>query len=996
MRLIFCLLLYFASIKISIASNSSIATPKDLIVLDLLTCLNFLDVCKSLETQSESMKIKDRLLHSTSPDIVNDLGEIKFRPLYLGYQKEFVEKIKDLLTSYRKTKCGLNQPNGWQIYNQCLTIEANKTPRKPTGPIRFELPDEKSLMNLAQKMVAADAAKSHDDALKLLTLFRDSNGAQLQKLLQESFTLHIPMTRAFRKTKTDPKTSFIKNLVYELKKGYWRDEDFVSTIRYIHQYMLYEFSLAKTDHRWSKSYRLLKNGELKDLAQQLLANFICLYIVSPFLMDRIPLHEIKKFAEVEALAFNYDSKQKPLSFSEISPIWHELISLIIGKHKSKLRTNSLKTRSSRSRLTSSRSLQESMWSSSSIPDISALEIIDYLMDCEENFDHPTKALPGLATLKNLLEIIAQLPENSMLKKISEEVYLLQQTIRSANYYHGCAQDDLCIEAVSAILVKMEKAPTWHELLILFEVLINLAQKYPGDIELSYVVTELAHGFTDDMHCLDEEALTKFLRLLSRLGKRDLFNRLYQFAETLKNVSKDPKNLTKTLSVFSLPINLEPYPSAFDHSSWTSRKNSLTLKYREKRVKILLPKKGIKELCQVLRQNHAFKDAPFDVLAMIARILRPRYLQMNEILYEEESPIEAFSLITDGEVESTSLNQLSDGQLKFSNQQFIPKGINVFDKNRRHPSTIKAIKPSYICELPLRELKKLLEENPLAMKKIFQTIAAMVYRQEQRFAELKISQPRDENLFMKLLEEQVLVGISTLGSLKSHEILVNQNDKAYNLYWVENGNLWTGHNYQTEIPAHRYLDEIAFFAKKYHPYEVKAGSLGCCLVVFSAQQFYKIAVSKPDLLCQMAEHLLEIVNKNDALLRQTDLYKLQRAIKAGDLDMVMKIASLPNIDIDLPSPIENMPAGTRPIHIAARHNQHQILDYLVKQGADIDGKDNLGNTAAHIAAHYNHLQIFRTLKLNGANFWLENNYQETPFEVADLTDNKQILDFLRSN
>jgi hypothetical protein len=87
-----CLLAFFFTlVKISMAANSA-STQKDQLAFEMFSCLRFLETCKTLENQFEELKTRGRSL-STLLEISQDANEAKFRPLYTGYQKEFVDKI---------------------------------------------------------------------------------------------------------------------------------------------------------------------------------------------------------------------------------------------------------------------------------------------------------------------------------------------------------------------------------------------------------------------------------------------------------------------------------------------------------------------------------------------------------------------------------------------------------------------------------------------------------------------------------------------------------------------------------------------------------------------------------------------------------------------------------------------------------------------------------------------------------------------------------------
>ena len=95
------------------------------------------------------------------------------------------------------------------------------------------------------------------------------------------------------------------------------------------------------------------------------------------------------------------------------------------------------------------------------------------------------------------------------------------------------------------------------------------------------------------------------------------------------------------------------------------------------------------------------------------------------------------------------------------------------------------------------------------------------------------------------------------------------------------------------------------------------------------------------------------------------------------------------------------AGQTPLHVAARFNAGETAEVLLNQRADVNSQDNEGNTPLHTAVQYydhqnNALQIAKLLLSKGADVNARNNSSRTPFDIAKLSQAKEIIGVLRGS
>lgn len=83
----------------------------------------------------------------------------------------------------------------------------------------------------------------------------------------------------------------------------------------------------------------------------------------------------------------------------------------------------------------------------------------------------------------------------------------------------------------------------------------------------------------------------------------------------------------------------------------------------------------------------------------------------------------------------------------------------------------------------------------------------------------------------------------------------------------------------------------------------------------------------------------------------------------------------------------------PLHFAATERSFAIL---IEKGAEIDAKDNEGNTSLHYAIKGNKMEVVRALIKAGADVNTTNTKTQTPLDCAIAQSSAKLYDLLRSN
>lgn len=107
-------------------------------------------------------------------------------------------------------------------------------------------------------------------------------------------------------------------------------------------------------------------------------------------------------------------------------------------------------------------------------------------------------------------------------------------------------------------------------------------------------------------------------------------------------------------------------------------------------------------------------------------------------------------------------------------------------------------------------------------------------------------------------------------------------------------------------------------------------------------------------------------------------KLRVASNTNNTEMLERLLSQNGIKVDVKSVDEHKRSA---LHFAAAKGYSEVVDLLLRNGADPNQKDQLGNTAMHLAACTNHVPVVTLLLRAGTDLTTIDNHGRTPLQLA---------------
>ncbi|OUM57807.1 hypothetical protein PIROE2DRAFT_17096 [Piromyces sp. E2] len=293
------------------------------------------------------------------------------------------------------------------------------------------------------------------------------------------------------------------------------------------------------------------------------------------------------------------------------------------------------------------------------------------------------------------------------------------------------------------------------------------------------------------------------------------------------------------------------------------------------------------------------------------------------------------------------------------------------------------------------------ENTEEFDKLYQLI-----KSNYRYNGLFLNNILNKNVFKKLNEEDILVCLYIViideGNLKS---LVELN----NLFLNETNNI---DNNSPKDDTHSYDQETFDFI--YHIYKRNLLTMDRLKKIISLENYIKIEITCDMIILLLQNQdtkLLKILYQNFSF-NNTFIKNLLYCYRCHKNKNVGNERHLPHSNKVLPNSLlqrgiikemnkidfnrlDKNQVNT-PLIYACKHNNENMVAYLIEQGVDLNKENRIGNTSIFYACLYGNENIFKALIKNGVNFNKKNKNGQTPLIYACYNKNEYIIKALIKN
>lgn len=120
--------------------------------------------------------------------------------------------------------------------------------------------------------------------------------------------------------------------------------------------------------------------------------------------------------------------------------------------------------------------------------------------------------------------------------------------------------------------------------------------------------------------------------------------------------------------------------------------------------------------------------------------------------------------------------------------------------------------------------------------------------------------------------------------------------------------------------------------------------------------------------------------------------LTYAIESEAFDIVKTLVKS-GADVNAREPIAS---ARQPVHVAVDFPDHDMLEFLLQHGADVDGQDGCGATPVMLASYAGHLKVVQLLQEHGADLTAHDFVGRTAIHRAAEKQHDNIVNFLLAN
>ncbi|KAL6966599.1 hypothetical protein U1Q18_032381 [Sarracenia purpurea var. burkii] len=126
--------------------------------------------------------------------------------------------------------------------------------------------------------------------------------------------------------------------------------------------------------------------------------------------------------------------------------------------------------------------------------------------------------------------------------------------------------------------------------------------------------------------------------------------------------------------------------------------------------------------------------------------------------------------------------------------------------------------------------------------------------------------------------------------------------------------------------------------------------------------------------------------------ETTPEKVEALLEAARFDDIEDVISLASCGISLDSKDSQWRTA---LHMASANGHLDIVDYLIRNGADVNASNVEKNTPLHWACLNGHIEVVKNLILAGASVSVLNSHERTPMDEAVSRGKMDVIDAINA-
>ncbi|CAL5353992.1 unnamed protein product [Camellia sinensis] len=129
--------------------------------------------------------------------------------------------------------------------------------------------------------------------------------------------------------------------------------------------------------------------------------------------------------------------------------------------------------------------------------------------------------------------------------------------------------------------------------------------------------------------------------------------------------------------------------------------------------------------------------------------------------------------------------------------------------------------------------------------------------------------------------------------------------------------------------------------------------------------------------------------------ETTPENVEALLEAARYDDIDDVTNLASAGISLDSKDSQGRTGLQALHMASANGHLDIVDYLIRNGVDVNASNVEKNTPLHWACLNGHIEVVKNLILAGASVSVLNSHERTPMDEAVSRGKMDVIDAINT-